>query len=346
VTAETGTPAETSSAAEPRVERRDRARDLAHLLRFRTTVGGDRRQPPLVGHPCMTTRCSHGRSSGPVETPDRFALQRLGLQVAFWRFLTLLLAALGLTPGAAHALELPPRRAYDAELYATVTSMLYQLFGSVGAVVQVGSVLTSAILTIMVRRGPAFRLTLLGTLGLVLSLVLWAILVAPVNAEWLRGMQTAPEAVPEAYARLRTQWEYGHLAAFAAWLAGFGLLLVSVLRTSTPTPRPSRGGVTWSYVDHHGRRTIRGRSDRTASRATSPLWERRRRTRPRPPAPGADPLLLETPAQFLPADRPRRLVTALHPARAMTCREERPAPGHAAQDGRGTGPLARSANST
>jgi hypothetical protein len=149
--------------------------------------------------------------------------------IIFWRFLTLLLAALGLTLGAAHALELPPKMGYDPRLYAAVTSTLYQLFGSVGAVVQVGSILAAAILTILIRRRPAFRLTLLGTLGLVLSLVLWAILVAPVNAEWLQVMQTAPEAVPEAYARLRPRWEYGHLAAFAAWLAGYTLLLLSVL---------------------------------------------------------------------------------------------------------------------
>jgi hypothetical protein len=155
--------------------------------------------------------------------------------LAFWRFLTLLLSALGLTLGAAHALELPPKMEYDAQLYAAVTSTLYQLFGSVGAVVQVGSVVAAAILTIVVRRLPAFRLTLLGTLCLALSLVLWAILVAAVNAEWLQVMQTAPHAVPEAYVRLRPQWEYGHLATFAAWLAGYTLLLLSVLTTPRRT---------------------------------------------------------------------------------------------------------------
>jgi hypothetical protein len=149
--------------------------------------------------------------------------------LTFWRFLTLLLVALGLAPGTAHALELPPKMGYDAPLYAAVTSTLYQLFGSVGAIVQVSSVLAAATLAILVHRRPAFRLTLLGTLGLVLSLVLWAILVAPVNAEWLQVTQTAPEAVPEAYGRLRPRWEFGHLAAFAAWLAGYILLLLSVL---------------------------------------------------------------------------------------------------------------------
>jgi hypothetical protein len=88
-----------------------------------------------------------------------------------FRFITLVLAGLGLTLGAAHALELPPKMQYDPELYATVTSTLYPLFGAVGAIIQLGAVLAAVTLTVMVRGRPAFRLTLLGTLGPVLSLV-------------------------------------------------------------------------------------------------------------------------------------------------------------------------------
>lgn len=154
-----------------------------------------------------------------------------------WRFITLLLAALGLTLGAAHVLELPPKMRYDAEMYTAVTSTLYQLFGSVGAAVQIGSLFAGIVLTFMVRRRPAFRLTLLGTFGLVLSLSLWAVLVAPVNAEWLQIMQAAPESAPAAYLRLRTRWEYGHVVAFVAWLIGFSLLLLAALRETDPTTR-------------------------------------------------------------------------------------------------------------
>ncbi len=126
-----------------------------------------------------------------------------------WRFATLLLAALGLTLGAAHVLELPPKMAYDAEMYAAVTSTLYQLFGSVGAILQVGSILAAGALTFLVRGHSSFRLTLFATLGFVLSLVLWFTLVAPVNAEWLRVTESTPNAVAEAYAQLRPRWEYG-----------------------------------------------------------------------------------------------------------------------------------------
>jgi hypothetical protein len=153
------------------------------------------------------------------------------------RFITLVLTALGLTLGAAHVLELPPKMRYDAEMYAAVTSTLYQLFGSVGAVIQIGATLAAGVLTVLVRGRPAFRLTFLGALGLVLSLVLWGAIVAPVNAEWLRAMESAPASVPEVYLRLRPRWEYGHVAAFAAWFTGFALLVLSVL-IEKPADRP------------------------------------------------------------------------------------------------------------
>ena len=146
-----------------------------------------------------------------------------------FRFLTLMLAGLGLTMGGAHVLELPPKMAYEPALYAEVTSTLYRVFGSVGAVIQISSVVVAAILTWLVRRQASFTLTLFGCLGLVLSLILWGALVAPVNAEWLEVMQTAPDSVPEAYARLRGRWEYGHAAAFAAWFAGYALLVLALV---------------------------------------------------------------------------------------------------------------------
>ena len=147
-----------------------------------------------------------------------------------WRFLTLLLAALGLGPGLAHALELPPKMAYDAELYTAVTSTLYRLFGLIGGPIQVGALLAAVILTILVRTRPAFRPTLIGTLGLALSLGLWAALVAPVNSQWADALRAGPAAASSAYLELRPRWEYGHVAAFAAWFAGFSVLLYSVVR--------------------------------------------------------------------------------------------------------------------
>ena len=154
------------------------------------------------------------------------------------RFLTLILAALGLGPGAAHVLEMPVKMAYTSELYTAVTSTLYAWFGSVGAVVQVGGTLSAVWLAYRSRALPTHRLTLYGALALVASLAVWGAAVAPVNAEWARLIQTGSDSLPDAYARLRPRWEYGHVAAFAAWFAGYCLLQRSVLtsdRVSPPT---------------------------------------------------------------------------------------------------------------
>lgn len=155
-----------------------------------------------------------------------------------WRFVTLFLAALGLVMGGTHVLELLPKMRYDAEMYAAVTSTLYKFFGLVGGPIQVASILSALLLSFLLRGQPAFRLTFFGSLSLVLSLVLWFTLVAPVNTEWRQVIETAPGFVPAAYERLRPRWEYGHVAAFAAWLAGYSLLVLSVLRES-PIHRPN-----------------------------------------------------------------------------------------------------------
>jgi hypothetical protein len=148
----------------------------------------------------------------------------------FWWLVTLLLAALGLVMGGAHLLELPVKMLYEPALYMRVTSTLYRYYGLVGGPVQVLAFLTAAGLAWRVRGRPAFRATLAGALGLALSLLLWYLLVQPVNAAWADALRAGPAEAVRAYARLRSRWEYGHLAAFVAWVAGFVLLLRGALR--------------------------------------------------------------------------------------------------------------------
>jgi hypothetical protein len=153
-----------------------------------------------------------------------------------WRLITLVLAALCLTMTSAHVLELPAKMRYDAEMYAAVNRTLYQLFATVGAFYTIGAIVAAAILTYLVRDRPSFQLTLGGTLCLGLAFGMWLVLVQPVNAEWLRVIQTAPEAIPDAYLRLRPRWEYSHAAGFVVTLAGVVLLVLSVV-IETPTDR-------------------------------------------------------------------------------------------------------------
>ncbi len=146
-----------------------------------------------------------------------------------WRFICVLLAALGLTMGGAHVLELTPRMHYDAQLYTAVTSTLYRYYGIVGGVIQVSALASAAVLAWLVKDRPSFRLTLAGALCLAAALGVWAWLVQPVNAEWGRALLGNAASAPEAYLRLRDRWEFGHAAAFTAWLLGFLCLLLSVL---------------------------------------------------------------------------------------------------------------------
>jgi hypothetical protein len=146
-----------------------------------------------------------------------------------FRFVTVITTALGLSLGVAHTLELPPKMGYDADLYMRVTSTLYRMYGYAGAVLQVGSVVAVAVRAWLVRGSRAFRPTLAALVALVVSLGLWAAIVQPVNAEWGRVLQSEPSAAPAAYLRLRARWEYGHVAACVAWLAGSACLVHSVL---------------------------------------------------------------------------------------------------------------------
>lgn len=146
-----------------------------------------------------------------------------------WRFAALLLAGLGLIMGGAHLLEMPVKMQYDGDMYAAVTSTLYQYFGWAGAVITIAAIASSGVVTYMMWRRPGYKASMFGTLCLLASFGLWLMIVAPVNADWAYVMQNEPEIVSQSFLALRNQWEYGHLAAFAAWLMGFVALLRSVL---------------------------------------------------------------------------------------------------------------------
>lgn len=147
-----------------------------------------------------------------------------------WWLVTLLLAALGLVMGGAHVLELPVRMQYEPSFYMQVTSTLYRYFGLVGGPVQVLAFVASVVLIWLLRGHEAFRSTLAGATCLALSLVLWYLLVQSVNASWAEALRANPAEAVQAYAQLRSRWEYGHVTAFGAWLVGFTLLLNGLLQ--------------------------------------------------------------------------------------------------------------------
>ena len=153
------------------------------------------------------------------------------------RFVAVMLAALTLGLGFCHLMQLPARMGWDQYLWvgSTVQGGLYNLFGSVGALIDVATVIALALLAYFVREHsrPGLRLALTAALLFALALILWWMLVYPVNVElakWVNG------PVPADWTTYRARWEWGHAIISLIELAGFAALVASVL-ADTPEAR-------------------------------------------------------------------------------------------------------------
>lgn len=152
------------------------------------------------------------------------------------RFITLILVALTMGMAFCHTLELPAKMQYDGALYVTLQNSLYLSFGTIGAVIEVGALLTAIVLSFLVRKHrSAFVSTMIGTICLAAALIIWFVLILPVNIEISQWTATS---VPENWTRLRDQWEYAHATRFVIQLIGFSSLMLSMLN-EIPTMIPS-----------------------------------------------------------------------------------------------------------
>jgi len=143
----------------------------------------------------------------------------------------LTLVALGLAPGAAHLMELPVKLSYEPAFYAQLTSTLYAWYGMAGGAIQVAAAITVAALALRLRHSRSGAMAWAAALALVISLALWGVLVAPVNAAWGDVSQADAAAFAAAYGRLRSRWEWGHVCAFIAWFAGWLALIELAIRS-------------------------------------------------------------------------------------------------------------------
>ena len=153
------------------------------------------------------------------------------------RFAAIMLAALTLGLSFCHVMQLPARMAWDQYLWvgSTVQGGLYAMFGTIGAVIDVATVIVLGILAYFVREHgrPGSRLALVAALLFTLALVLWWLLVYPVNVElakWVNG------PVPADWTDYRSRWEWAHALISLLELGGFAALVWSVL---ADTPRSS-----------------------------------------------------------------------------------------------------------
>ena len=154
------------------------------------------------------------------------------------RLVAIMLAALTLGLGFCHLMQLPARMGWDQYLWvgSTVQGGLYNLFGSVGALIFVATVIVLALLGYFTREHghPGFRLALAAAILFALALVLWWVLVYPVNVElakWVNG------PVPSDWTDYRDRWEWGHAIIALVEMAGFGALIAGVLADTPRGPR-------------------------------------------------------------------------------------------------------------
>ncbi|RCJ41239.1 DUF1772 domain-containing protein [Nostoc minutum NIES-26] len=147
-----------------------------------------------------------------------------------WRFTTIILTALLMGMTFCHVLELSAKMNYDGSLYVTVQNSLYQQFGGpgIGAFMTLGAILTTAVLSFLVRkRRQVFYLTLTATVCLLLAFpVVFYLFTEPANIVF---RNSTPESLPTDWMRLREQWEYSHAASFVLHLLAFSALVFSVL---------------------------------------------------------------------------------------------------------------------
>lgn len=165
--------------------------------------------------------------------------------VKTWRLITIMLTALSMGMALDHLLEMPAKMTYDGTLWLTLLHTLYGTFGTIGAFIEVGAVVTAVVLVVLVRRRrPACGWTLVGALCLVVAHVAWWVWVAPVNAAMA---PLTPATLPADWMRLRDQWEYTHAARAVLQMVALGALVYSLL-VETPTaasrnPSASRSAV-------------------------------------------------------------------------------------------------------
>jgi hypothetical protein len=123
------------------------------------------------------------------------------------QFLAVVLTALALIPLGAHLASLPNKINLAAEQYFIIQTSYRGWF--LFAFAQIPSVIVAFVLAAMVRADPwPFRLALVGTLCMALTLAIYFTWVNPANLatdQWT--------TIPADWEALRRHWEYGHAAS-------------------------------------------------------------------------------------------------------------------------------------
>ena len=155
----------------------------------------------------------------------------------FLQVLCLVLIAVGMGLALAHALEFPGKLRLPREAYLAVQTIYYPGFTIGGAVGELGAMLATLWLLIVTPQGDAaFWLTLTALVSVALMHAVFWLVNQPVNRIWLRQQKlgkagtaffavgTDSARADEDWTRLRTRWEYGHIARAVLALAALTAL--------------------------------------------------------------------------------------------------------------------------
>ncbi len=146
------------------------------------------------------------------------------------RFLSLLCTTIAFALTLCHVLEMPGKLALSGDVWLAVQHHLYGTFAWVGAIGEIGAIVFSGWLFVLLRdRRPAGALALLATLCAVAGLASWFMLVAPLNKIIAAATATS---MPADWEAVRLQWELGHAVAAGLFTVAWVALVLGLLADS------------------------------------------------------------------------------------------------------------------
>jgi len=142
------------------------------------------------------------------------------------QFLAVLLTALALVPGGAHALALPNKIGLPQEPYFVV-QQIYRGWSLLGIVLIAAAAADLYLAFLLREQRTPFLLSLAGGLCVAATLVVFFVWTLPANEATDNWVSTPPN-----WQALRVRWEYAHAASAVLTLIGFCLVVASILTTA------------------------------------------------------------------------------------------------------------------
>jgi hypothetical protein len=145
-----------------------------------------------------------------------------------WQFVAMMLMAFVVAAGLAHAMELTPKMAYDAQLYVELHRTLYRFYGPTAGIAEFLATIVIVGLAWRVRECRGIFLPTAASAALmIIAHLAFYVIVQPANAT----MVSWPlDKIPAEWTRWRDRWEYGHALRALLTTAAFGALVISLLR--------------------------------------------------------------------------------------------------------------------